>query len=221
MAHYHSEQSDRQARGQSLDNPLATVDGSNRHALVSAFLAKHYGGNYQGAGSDIQDPISTITTIDHNAIVMPYMMHYYTTVMPYMMHYYTTSTGASITDPLGTITAQGKHIAQVQAFFVKYYGQGSGQSITDPVHTVTSKDRFGLVTVHGVDYRIIDIGMRMLTPRELFLAQGFPSDYIIDRDYTGKSYSKTKQIARCGNAVPPPFAKALVEANLPELCMAA
>jgi DNA (cytosine-5)-methyltransferase 1 len=83
---------------------------------------------------------------------------------------------------------------------------------------VVSKDRFGLVTIKGVDYQIVDIGMRMLEPHELFAAQGFPINYIIDKDYTGKPYPKTAQVARCGNAVPPPFAEALVRANLLELC---
>ena len=88
----------------------------------------------------------------------------------------------------------------------------------EPLDTITSHDRFGLVMVHGEPYQIVDIGMRMLTPRELFDAQGFPHDYIIDHDYTGKEYPKSAQVARCGNAVCPPVAKALVEANLPELC---
>ncbi|WP_425339300.1 DNA cytosine methyltransferase [Paenibacillus maysiensis] len=87
-----------------------------------------------------------------------------------------------------------------------------------PLHTITTKDRFGLVTIHGVDYQIVDIGMRMLEPHELFAAQGFPSNYVIDVDADGKKYSKSAQVARCGNAVPPPFAEALVRANLPELC---
>lgn len=86
------------------------------------------------------------------------------------------------------------------------------------MHTITAKDRFGLVVVEGEPYQIIDFGMRMLTPRELFRAQGFPEDYIIDRDADGKHYPKSAQVARCGNAVPPPFAEALVRANLPEMC---
>ena len=86
------------------------------------------------------------------------------------------------------------------------------------MHTITTKDRFGLVTVKGIDYQIVDIGMRMLNPRELFNAQGFPSDYVIEKDAEGHKYTQKAQVARCGNAVPPPFAKALVEDNLPELC---
>ena len=109
-------------------------------------------------------------------------------------------------------------MAEVEAFLIKYYGTDIGQNLTEPLHTITSKDRFGLVMVQGLPYMIIDIGMRMLTPRELFDAQGFPHDYIIDRDADGKKYPKFAQVARCGNAVPPPFAEALTRANLPEYC---
>jgi DNA (cytosine-5)-methyltransferase 1 len=119
---------------------------------------------------------------------------------------------------LQTITAGGLHFGEVRAFLMKYYGTGEGQVIDDPIGTVTTKDRFGLVTIHGEDYAIFDIGMRMLEPRELFNAQGFPADYIISRDADGKPISKASQVARCGNAVPPPFAAALIRANLPEMC---
>jgi DNA (cytosine-5)-methyltransferase 1 len=120
--------------------------------------------------------------------------------------------------PLGTITAGGNKFAIAAAFLIKYYGQGVGQSLNEPLHTITTKDRFGLITVHGQDMQVADIGMRMLQPHELFKAQGFPDGYVIDRDINGVSYSKEKQLARCGNAVPPPFAEHLVRANLPELC---
>ena len=103
---------------------------------------------------------------------------------------------------------------------IKYYGKGTGQDIKDPLNTVTTQDRFGLVTVDGIGYQIVDIGLRMLEPRELYGCQGFPDDYIIDRDDTGKSYPKSEQVRRCGNAVCPPIAAALVKANLPELCIA-
>jgi len=118
---------------------------------------------------------------------------------------------------LHTITTSPGHFAEVRAFLIKYYGQGIGQEVNQPLDTIVSKDRFGLVTIKGEDYQIVDIGMRMLQPHELYKAQGFPDDYIIDRDYTGKEYPKSKQVARCGNSVPPPFAEILVRANLPEL----
>lgn len=127
--------------------------------------------------------------------------------------------GLKLTEPLHTITAGGNRFGLVSAFLTKSYGSNTGQSLKEPLHTVTTKDRFGLVTIKGEDYKITDIGMRMLQPHELFSGQGFPPSYIIEKDYTGKSYSKSKQVARCGNAVPPPFAEALVRANLPEYCV--
>lgn len=143
----------------------------------------------------------------------------YGLVTAWMMHYYGQSIGSPADAPLGTITARGQHIAQVEAFLIKYYGQGDAQNIMEPLHTITTKDRFGLVEVKGRPYHIVDIEMRMLTPRELFRAQGFPDSYIIDRDADGKLYPRSKQVARCGNAVPPPFAEALTRANLPEICI--
>ena len=103
---------------------------------------------------------------------------------------------------------------------MKYYGQGAGQPVTAPLDTITTHDRFGLVTIRGGDYQIVDIGLRMLEPKELYGCQGFPGDYIIDRDYSGKSYSRAEQEKRCGNAVCPPIPAALVKSNLPELCRA-
>lgn len=94
----------------------------------------------------------------------------------------------------------------------------TAEEIKDPLDTVTARDRFGLVTIAGVDYQIVDIGLRMLEPKELYGCQGFPDDYIIDHDYTGKTYPRSEQVRRCGNAVCPPIPAALVRANLPELC---
>jgi DNA (cytosine-5)-methyltransferase 1 len=207
LIQYHGEQSGSEVRGQALKNPLMVVDSSPRYALVSSFLAKHYGGGYTGAGADLNDPVPTVTAVDHNALVTSHLVKMKGT-----------NIGQPVTDPIQTITAGGLHFGEVRAFLIKYYGTGEGQSVKDPLHTVPTKDRFGLVTVHGQDYQIVDIGMRMLEPRELFNAQGFPPDYIIDMDCNGKKYSKSAQVARCGNAVPPPFAEALVRENLPELC---
>nr|WP_319488582.1 AAA family ATPase [uncultured Caproiciproducens sp.] len=137
----------------------------------------------------------------------------------FVSKFYKTGIGQGMDEPLHTVTTSAGHFAEVQAFLIKYYGQGTGQALMDPLDTVVSRDRFGLVTIHGIDYQIVDIGMRMLQPHELYAAQGFPQDYVIDHDYRGNSYPKSKQVARCGNAVPPPFAKALVTANLPELCV--
>jgi len=198
-------------RALDLGKPLGTVvAGGNKHALVSAFLAKHFGGNYTGPGADLAEPAHTVTTVDHHALVTSNLIKFRGTCKD----------GQPVTEPMPTITAGGLHIGEVRAFLLKYYGnEKEGVSLTDPLHTVTTNDRFGLVTVEGIDYQIVDIGMRMLQPHELYAAQGFPSWYIIDQDYRGKKYAKDKQVARCGNAVPPPFAEALVRANLPEMCV--
>lgn len=208
LAQYHTETSGSEARGQTLDRPILTLDTSNRYGLVAAFLAKHYGGNYTGPGSSADEPLSTVTTTDHNALVTSHLIKMRGT-----------NIGQKVTEPLQTVTAGGNHFGEVRAFLLKYYGSAdNGQTLDDPLHTVTTKDRFGLVTIRGQDYAIVDIGMRMLEPHELFAAQGFPPNYIIDRDANGRSYPKTAQVARCGNSVPPPFAEALVRANLPEHC---
>ena len=121
--------------------------------------------------------------------------------------------GTDVAKPAPAVTAQGTHLAEVRAFLIKYFGRGTGQPVTDPMHSVTTKDRFGLVTVHGQDYQVVDIGLRMLEPRELFRAQGFPDHYVIAPTYKGKRLGKTAQIRMCGNSVCPPVARALVAAN--------
>nr|WP_245208447.1 DNA cytosine methyltransferase [Serratia fonticola] len=197
--------------GHAVDEPNGTITagGGGKSQLVAAFLAKHFGGNYTGPGADLADPAHTVTTVDHHALVTSNLIKMRGT-----------NIGQEVTGPLQTVTAGGNHFGEVRAFLLKYYGnEKEGVSLTDPLHTVTTNDRFGLVTVEGIDYQIVDIGMRMLQPHELYAAQGFPSWYIIDQDYKGKKYAKDKQVARCGNAVPPPFAEALVRANLPEMCV--
>lgn len=138
----------------------------------------------------------------------------------FIQHYYTHQgkevRASGLDEPLATIPTANR-FGLVTAFLTKYYGSGTGQSLHEPLHTISTRDRFGLVTVHNQDYEITDIGMRMLQPHELFKAQGFPNEYIIDRDSEGKRYPKTHQVARVGNSVPPPFAEHLVRANLPEL----
>ena len=207
---YHSEQDDG-VRGQTVDKPIMTVDASNRYGMVSAFISKFYGGGNTSPASDVGDPLPTVTAIDHNAVCAAY-------VTQFNNH----CDGQVVDDPLNTMTAKSNHFGEVRAFLVKYYGSGDNAvSCEKPAPTITVKDRMGLVTVRGQDYKIVDIGLRMLTPRELFDAQGFPSDYIIDVDADGKSYPKSEQVARCGNAVCPPIPTALVRANLPEMCVSA
>ena len=209
LIQYHSETSKDEVRGQAIENPIMTVDGSNRYGLVTSFIQKYYGGNYQGNGSDIKEPLHTITTLERNAMCAA-------TLIQMNNH----CDGRDVREPIPTITAGDGHFGEVRAFLIKYYGQGTGQNIKEPLDTVTAQDRFGLVTVNGVDYQIVDIGLRMLEPRELYGCQGFPDDYIIDHDYTGKEYPRSEQVRRCGNAVCPPIPAALVKANLPELCVA-
>lgn len=302
---------------QDIKEPMPTITGKHGFGVIEPILAtvidKTYGGNYQGSGSNVSEPIDTTTTVDHNrlaeAILTPYMgtnttnhpggncknpIHTITTgnqqclISPTLIQYHSETTrkgvrgqtikapiltvdgsnryglvqsflkqitdekkkkiptakdslktdsddllqtscliqmnnhcdGKNIKDPIPTITAGDGHFGEVRAFLVKYYGQGTGQSVKDPLDTVTSRDRFGLVTIKGVDYQIVDIGLRMLEPRELYGCQGFPDDYIIDHDYTGKTYPRSEQVRRCGNAVCPPIPAALVKANLPEMCVA-
>jgi DNA (cytosine-5)-methyltransferase 1 len=206
LIQYHSETTE-DARGQSITEPIKTIDTSNRYGLVSAFIHKYYDGSYKGAGSAVDDPVHTITAIDHNSLACAFVTQF--------NHY---SIGQKPDAPLSTIATSGAHHGDVRAFLVKYYGTGDGSRVNDPAPTATTKDRFGLVEIQGAQYQIIDIGLRMLTPRELFDAQGFPHDYIIDVDADGKPYPKAAQVARCGNAVCPPIPAALVRANLPEMC---
>lgn len=209
LIQYHNEQKEGEVRGQSVDKPIMTMDASNRYGLVSTFISKYYGGDNVASGAD--KPLPTVTAVDHNAVCAVAVTQF--------NH---NCDGQEVTKPLNTMTAHTNHFGEVCAFLVKYYGSGDNAvSCERPAPTITAKDRMGLVTVQGQDYQIVDIGLRMLTPRELFDAQGFPADYIIDIDADGKPYPKSEQVARCGNAVCPPIPTALVRANLPELCTGA
>ncbi|WP_078379143.1 DNA cytosine methyltransferase [Sutcliffiella halmapala] len=170
------------------------IDTNNPYIVKdSAYFLSHYY-THQGEevrGSSLREPIPTIPTANRFGLVK-----------------------ATLKEDLKLDNQDEK----VYAFLTKYYGSDVGQSLNVPLHTITTKDRFGLVTVSGKGHAIADVGIRMLQPHELFKGQGFPITYIINRDYKGKSYPKTEQVARCGNSVPPPFADALVRANLPEMC---
>lgn len=214
LIQYHSETTKDGARGQTVRDALNTVDGSNRYGLVSAFIQKYYGGNYNGNGSELEEPLHTITSLDHNSLVNVSMIEASTLIQMNKGCF-----GRDIKEPLPTVVSGDGHFGEVRAFLIKYYGNSTSENLNEPLDTITAKDRFGLVKIKGVDYKIVDIGLRMLEPRELYNAQGFPSDYIINRDYTGATYSRSEQVKRCGNAVPPPFARALVKANLPEMCV--
>ena len=195
-----------------LDKPLGTVVSGQKHALVSAFLAKHYTGV---VGSDMTDPMGTVTTADHHSLVAANLVH---------MGHGEGKDGTKrfshgvrdVAQPLNTVTASGATAGLVQAFLVKYYGTDQDPAMREPLHTVTTKDRFGLVTVRGQAYQIADIGLRMLTPRELYRAQGFPESYAIDKGAAGEPITKTAQVRMCGNSVCPPLAHAIVAANYAE-----
>lgn len=209
LIQYYSGTSKDEVRGQSIEEPIMTVDGSNRYGLVTSFLHKYYDEGYTGAGDTVENPLPTVTSWDHNSLCAVNLIQ--------MNNH---CDGRDVKEPIPTITAGDGHFGEVRAFLIKYYGSGTGQDVKEPLDTVTSRDRFGLVTINGTDYQIVDIGLRMLEPKELYGCQGFPDDYIIDHDYTGKKYPRSEQVRRCGNAVCPPIPAALVKANLPELCVA-
>lgn len=236
-------------RSKDVRDPLTTIVSKNEHCLIEPKLAPYMGTNTTNhPGGNCKDPIHTITTGNQQCLISPTLIQYhsetaqgevrgqtikepimtvdgsnrYGLVTSFLSKFYKTGIGQDVREPLGTVTANagGGHFGEVRAFLIKYYGQGTGQNIKEPLDTVTAHDRFGLVTIEGEDYQIVDIGLRMLEPKELYGCQGFPSDYIIDHDYTGKSYPRSEQVKRCGNAVCPPLPAALVKANLPEMCIA-
>ncbi|EPT3116052.1 DNA cytosine methyltransferase [Klebsiella michiganensis] len=229
-----------------LNNPLGTVTaGGNKFATVSAFLAKHYGGNYSGPGVGLDEPAHSVTTVDHHSLVTAQVvgvggragqsrprdvsepLQTMTTkadaaiVSSHLVKLRgTCRDGQRVDEPMPTVTAGGQHVGEVKTTLaVEDYDEERAQQVLAFLKEYCGPDSTGLVEIDGVTYRIVDIGMRMLQPHELYRAQGFPEWYIIDRDYRGVKYAKDKQVARCGNAVPPPFAEALVRANLPEMCV--
>lgn len=246
LAQYHSEQNGRGVRGQSVDKPVMTVDASNRYGVVAPMLTEYYGngnpldvteplhtvttkdregftavyidkyfaGNYTGCGSDAKEPIGTVTTHDRNAITLAHLAHFKGK-----------DKGQDARDPLMTVTASDGQFAQIRTICVKYDGKtdlGYWPQVREMLKAYTDRkigdDEILLLHIGDAWYFIRDICLRMLSPRELYNAMGFPPDYIIDRDVHGKKISRSDQIARCGNAVCPPLAAAIVRANCPELC---
>lgn len=196
-----------------IDKPLGTiVAGGGKHALVAAFMAQHNAGNTpRPKGMD--EPLSTITGRGTQQQL----------VASHLVKLQNNQSAKPVDEPIDTVLAGGLHYAEVRAFLIKYYGnERDGHTLFDPLGAVTTRDRFGLVTVSidGTEYALADIGMRMLTPRELYAAQGFPPDYAIEIDFGGKPLTKTAQVRMVGNSVCPPLPTALVRANLPQLCPA-
>ncbi|MCY0389591.1 DNA cytosine methyltransferase [Robbsia sp. Bb-Pol-6] len=223
-------------RAPGLDKPLGTaVAGGVKHALVSAFLAKHYGGV---VGTGVEVPTGTVTTSDHHSLVTAQLVgcggragqsrprdaaEPLATVtskadtaiaVSHLLKLRNNQFGQDARDPASTLTAGGGHLGEVRAFLMKYYGEGGQhQDCHDPMHTIPTRDRLALVTIQGEDYAIVDIGMRMLTPRELARAQGFPDSYVLDPVINGKPLSKSAQVRMIGNSVCPDVATALITAN--------
>ena len=224
-------------RPNDIQEPMPTITGKHGYGIAVPKLAPYLSVNRENHfGSDMREPIHTVTANNQHMLMTPTLIQYHSETAKDEVR------GQSIEEPIMTVDSSNRyglvtsflhkyydggykgagdgHFGEVRAFLVKYYGQGTGQDVKEPLDTIPTHDRFGLVTIAGVDYQIVDIGLRMLEPKELYGCQGFPDDYIIDHDYTGKTYPRSEQVRRCGNAVCPPIPAALVRANLPELCVA-
>lgn len=227
-------------RALDIGKPIGTLVGSQKHALVTAFMAKHYTGV---VGSDLADPLGTVTSVDHHSLITATMVtidnqssqgghtaitsplkttvteNRHALVTSNLIKLRGTNVGSATDEPIHTISAQGTHHAEVRAFLIKYYGTDQNPQLNGPMHTVPTKNRFGLVTVKGEEYAIVDIGLRMLTPRELYTAQGFDTTYQIDFGADGAPMTKTAQVRMCGNSVCPPLSQAIVGANYSETAL--
>lgn len=197
--------------GNGADEPLTTITAEPRQSLITAHVSKFYGGI---VGSDAKKPLPTVTAVDHNALTVSHLAHFKGQ-----------NKGQSLYSPLRTVTAAEGQFGVVRAVVVKWDGQtdlGYWPQVRELLNKYTDwriyDDEVLLLWISGAWYFISDIGLRMLTPRELYNAMGFPQDYIIDRDVHGRPISRKDQVARCGNAVCPPMAAAVVRANCPELC---
>ena len=208
LIQYHTEQTEH-VRAAGLGAPINTVDASNRYGLTCANLVEYYG---NGVPLDLSEPMHTVTAHDREALAAAHIVEFKGQDI-----------GQSLSVPLRTITSSAGEFAECRAVLVKCGGSfGHWPEIRDLLNRHCgyhlADDEVILLMIRGTLYYIADITLRMLTPRELYNAMGFPPDYIIDRDYMGNAYGKTKQVARCGNAVCPPLAEAMVRANLPEWC---
>ena len=200
--------------GNSVKDPLTTATAEPRHSLIVSHLSKFFSGVI---GADIKEPLPTVTAVDHNALCVSHLAHFKGK-----------DKGQSPRDPLLTVTASDGQFGEIRAVVVKYDGQqdlGYWPQVREMLNRYTKwciyDDEILLLWIGDAWYFISDVCLRMLTPRELYCAMGFPADYIIDVDNMGRAISRKDQVARCGNAVPPPLATAMVRANLPELCMVA
>lgn len=214
-------------RALDIDAPLGTIVSSGKHALSTAYLMQCNGGFNTTVGRAPDEPMTTVTNTGSQQQL----------VVGNLIQLRNHCDGRSLADPLQTISAGGEHhalceftlssaqvkgAARVAAFLIEYYGEGNQWGAVDePLHAVTTRDRMALVTVtiSGTPYVIVDIGLRMLTPRELFCAQGFRPDYIIDHGDDGRKFSKKTQVRMVGNSVPPQVIEAIYRANLVDLAI--
>lgn len=209
LIQYHTEQTEN-VRGQGMEDPIMTVDSSNRYGLACANLVEYYG---NGNPLNVDEPMHTVTARDREALTLAHIVEFKGQDI-----------GQDMSKPLRTITASAGEFAECRAVLAKLDGRDLGYwpKIRDLLNEYCgyqlADDEIILLIIQGIAYYIADITLRMLTPRELYNAMGFPPDYVIDRDYLGNEYKKDKQVARCGNAVCPPLAEAMVRANLPEWC---
>lgn len=241
-------------RALDIERPLGTVVSGGKHALVSAFLNEHANASTQRVIA-VDEPMRTIcgeVKGGHFGLVSATLVdvaHGEVSPSGVKRWHYSGVVGSELADPIGTVTSTDHHSlvhahltkfrtgsigsdAEVRAFLVKYYSTDQDPRLEEPLHTVTTKDRFGLVTIQGVDYEIVDIGLRMLAPHELYLAQGFPADYVIEEIldpallFAGGEQvaadplqiprvplTKSAQVRMCGNSVCPPVSEALIRAN--------
>lgn len=241
---YYGEGKHQDTRGNRVDEPLRTITSNNRFGLVAAFMAKHYGGV---VGHDLERPIGTITSRDHHSVGAAFLARLgqtggngsysnslespLTTITSKAEHLLAAANlvhmnhgdvqWSDLERPLRTILAGGNHHYLVESFLSQFNGRSIGQGCSDPLNTITSVDRFGLVTVEGIDFAIVDICLRMLRAHELFGCQGFPADYKIAIEVGGRPLSNEAQVHLCGNSVSPQPAEALVRANAGVLVEAA
>ena len=197
-----------------INDPMRTVTSHDREGLLACHLDKYFGGGYSGCGNGTEEPLTTITHEPRHSLVAAHVAEFKGK-----------DKGQSAGEPLRTITAGGGEFGAVSTVIERYDGNrdlGYWPEIRKLLNKHCgyhlAENEVLLLIVCGVPFYIRDILLRMLAPRELYNAMGFPPDYIIDHDYTGKEYGKSKQVARCGNAVCPPMAEAMVRANLPEWC---
>lgn len=209
LIQYHTEQTEN-VRANGLRAPIPTVDASNRYGLTAVNLVEYFG---TGKPLNVEDPLHTVTSHDREGVVAAHIVEFKGQDI-----------GQEPRRPLRTITASWGEFGACHACLTKADGGDLGHwpeiraLLNRHCGYHLAEDEVILLEISGALYFLSDITLRMLIPRELYNAMGFPPDYIIDRDYTGKPYGKSEQVARCGNAVCPQMATALVRANLPEWC---